>query len=239
MPLSKDKAWVKGRNKNLTGFCNDNGKPGQHEGTKPKDWRGRPMPTCEFWDTCPCTCHQSVDKMFEMTGLERKLMPNPEYVPERGNFVIPVMVDSPLETVAVTSDDVSASLDVETVAIAPPRAAQPALVTRRTETGRAARGGLEAQVWEACHELKIIDPLTPKIISEWIVGKYKIPTPSTGAINAVWERWVKLGYCEIAKKPNRFVKFTGDGSWEELARIKGATKRQKKNSISAARRGFR
>ena len=93
-------------------------------------------------------------------------------------------------------------------------------------------------MWDACSNITD-EPITPKVVGDWIAEKYKIPTPSSGAINAVWDRWVKLNFAEQAKKPNRFVKFTGSGTWEELSRIKASIKRQQKSAASAARRGFR
>lgn len=237
MPISTDKKWLKGRNKFMTGFCNDSGKPGQHEGQKPKSG-DKPLPTCEYWDTCPCVCHQNVDKMFEMTGLERRLVPNPEYVHEASEFVIPDVAIDPLGPVAVPVAGVIGPDDDERPVAAQDGPSTAPLAQRRTPTGRAARGGLEAQVWEACRSIEE-EPLTPKLVGEFIAEKYTIPTPSSGAINAVWDRWSKLGFAEQGKKPNRFVKFTGDGTWEELCRIKSSTKRQKKSAIAEARRTIR
>lgn len=249
MAISTDKKWTKGRSKHLTGFCNENGKPGQHEGTKPKDWRGVPMITCPFWETCPCECHKNVDFLFEATGMERREVPNPEYIPDHGNFAIPVMVDDPLGTVASSVDGVITPPTMEQTSTVPPQAAQTPLAQRRTVTGRAARGGLEAQVWDACThfldlgkiegEVEFDDPITPKLVCEWIADRYKIPTPSSGAVNAVWDRWEKLGFAKTAKKPNRFLGFEGESSWDHLTRLKGSSKRLKKTEASLALRGFR
>lgn len=242
MPISKNKKWLKGRSKHLSGFCNNYNQPPQCEGTKPRDDLGRPKMTCPIYESCPCDCHERLDMMFETTGLERVEMPNPDYKPPVPTYVIPEMrFDDPL-AVAVGGDGASASTDVQQItqpAHMPPAAP---LAQRRTPTGRAARGGLEAQVWDACSTIaKDFEGLdiTPKLVSDWIVNRYKIPTPSSGAINAVWDRWTKLGYAEQAKKPNRFLKFAGEGTWEELLRLKASSKRAAKASVSAARRGFR
>jgi hypothetical protein len=237
------KQWLKDRDKYPTGFCNENGKPGQHEGTKPKDWRGKPMPTCPMSESCPCECHLRVDKMFQMTGLDRKHIPNPEYIPEKAEFVLPDVTEDPIGDAAVPSGGVITPPDIERPVATPPTPAAAPLATRRTETGRAARGGLEAQVWDACRSLEEQigneDPITPKQVGDWIATKYVIPTPSSGAINAVWDRWSKLGFCKQAKKPNRFLEFCGEGTWEELARMKGSAKRQLKSAQTAARLGRR
>ena len=237
MPLSTDKKWLKGRNKHMTGFCNDSGKPGQHEGQKPRSG-GKPLPTCPFWQECPCVCHQNVDMLFEVTGMERQEVPNPEYAPVHGEFVMPDVTFDPIGNAAVTSDDTSDGSNPQEIVATPHAPVLAPLAARRTDTGRAARGGLEAQVWDACSHITE-HPITPKAVGEWIVERYKIPTPSSGAINAVWDRWVKLNFAEQAKKPNRFVKFTGSGTWEELSRMKASIKRQQKSAASAARRGFR
>lgn len=232
---AEQKAWLKDRNKFVSGYCNEHGKPGQHEGTKPKSG-SVPLPTCPFWLECPCECHWNVDQMFKITGLERQVIPNPEYVHEPSEFIIPDDVEDPLGTVAVTVTDTDAPPDPERPVGTQDGPSTAPLAQRRTPTGRAARGGLEAQVWEACRSIEE-EPLTPKLVGEFIAEKYTIPMPSSGAINAVWDRWTKLGFAEQGKKPNRFVKFTGDGTWEELVRLKGSTKRQAKAAATAAKRG--
>lgn len=236
---AEQRAWLKGRSKYCTGFCNNFNKPTQCEGTKLRSYKGDPMKTCEFYLTCPCECHYRVDEMFKATGLERKLVPNPEYMPPVSTFVMPDFAIDPLGPVAVTSGRVIAPDDDELDVTPPPAPAAAPLATRRTETGRAARGGLEAQVWDACFNMPGEDDLTPKQVVEWIAEKYKIPTPSTGAVNAVWERWVKLGFSTIAKKPNRFTGFSHEGTWEELVRMKGSAKRQQKSAKTAMKLGRR
>lgn len=236
---AEQRAWLKDRAKNCTGFCNDFNKPAQCEGTKPRNYKGQPLPTCEYFSTCPCSCHWNVDQMFSMTGLDRKLVPNPEYVPPVAEFVMPDFTEDPLGTVAVADGGVIEPVDHERPVAVPPTPDATPLAHRRTETGRAARGGLEAQVWDACFNMPGEDDLTPKQVVDWIADKYKIPTPSTGAVNAVWERWVKLGFATVAKKPNRFTGFSNDGTWEELVRMKGSAKRQAKSAKVAQRLGRR
>lgn len=235
----EQRAWLKERDKYCSGFCNDINKPAQCEGTKPRSFKGVGMKTCEFFQTCPCVCHWRIDEMFKSTGLERKLVPNPEYVSPVSQFVMPDFAEDPLGTVAVAANGVIGPDDNELDVTTPPAPAAAPLAVRRTETGRAARGGLEAQVWDACFNMPGEDDLTPKQVVEWIAEKYKIPTPSTGAVNAVWERWVKLGFATIAKKPNRFTGFSNEGTWEELARMKGSAKRQAKSAKVAMRLGRR
>lgn len=227
--------WLKDRMKICTGFCNNINKPAQCEGTKPRSGDVA-LITCPMWQTCPCECHWNIDEMFKITGLERKAVPNPDYDPPHSDFVIPEYTADPLGIPAVTDDDTSAAPVVEPTLVAPHSPASVPLVARRTETGRTARGGLEAQVWDALRTGTFPTPEPqPKHVSEWIAEKYKIPTPSSGAINAVWDRWEKFGFATQAKKPNRFTGFTGEGTWEELAKLKGKVKRETKAAVNAAK----
>lgn len=239
-PNPEQRLWLKGRDKFCSGFCNNNGKPLQCEGTKPRSFSGQALKTCPMWQTCPCECHLRLDEMFTMTGLERKYIPNPDYDPPHDEFVMPYVPDPVPDPDAVTVGGVMTPPDLEHPLDARGAPAAAPLASRRTDTGRAARGGLEAQVWEALNYLMSEDvSLTPKAVGEYIREKYTIPTPSSGAINAVWDRWEKIEYATQAKKPNRFLGFTGEGTWEELQRIKARTKTVKRSSESMARRGYR
>lgn len=229
----KDREWLKGRNKMLTGYCGN----GQCEGTKPVNFAGEPLAVCPMWQKCPCICHYKLDELFEMTGQERRHVPNDKYVPKKGSFVMPDPVD--LDPLGVPSDNGGP--------VTPPTVQEPAaanvaapvapLVERRGPSGRSSPGGLEARVWAACRELS--GDITPKAVSEWIADWWSIPLPSPGAIREVFIRWEKLGYATWAKKPIRFTGFTGEGTWEELARIKAENKRSTARTKSALARGFR
>lgn len=202
---------------------------GWHEGTKARDWRGTPVRTCEQWQTCPCECHERITNMFQVGEQERVLIENPEYhTPER-TWYMPVygldygegasssvaLMDSP--------ETLKRAAPIESTAVlgAPSRAFAP------TPTGRTARGELEAQVLEVVTEW-IIDPYctcTPRFISIEIARVQKIPEPSTGAVNAVLDRWVKYGYCILERTPTRFVALTEAGKIKGLAQIKIEYKR--------------
>lgn len=220
-----------------SGFC----QMGKHEGNKPRNLDGTPARTCKLFMSCGCKCHEQIDQMFKMAGMDRIFIENPEWKP---NF-IPFNPDDYVSSKdSFSSGGVDGPDDMER----PPagRVDTPArtLTERRTDTGRAARGGLEAQVFQQVR--KLVDAgfggdnlITPKILADMIREEYKIPTPSTGAINAVFERWNTLGFATTAKKPVRFVSFTGKGTWVELIQMKGRIKRERKMSQSAARRGFR
>ena len=235
---SEIKTWLKDRNKTVSGYCNEHDKPGQHEGQRPKNYRGRPLKTCPNLDKCPCQCHYQVEKMFKLTGMERQDMSNPEYVPEHSEFVMPIVPDPVTGTVALVSGDPLDPSALEDAYTPPPVATQTPLAQRRTPLGYAGRGALEAQVWDCSRTLiKEGVEVTTLVASTWIESKYKVPPPSRGAIQAVWERWVKLEYAELGKKPVRFVRFTQDDTWERLERIKSSGKTKKKADLMAAKRG--
>lgn len=218
-----------------TGFCN----LGQCEGTKPRGNKDKPLPTCKTWQECACECHVALDKMFKDVGMDRVLVENPEYLPEKVDFNIEDYLNIGSSDVRFSDTGVNGPDGIEVITTAP---RLPELAERRTETGRAARGGLEAQVLLVCSEYvenKMIDMLIPKNIANVIAGKYKIPAPSTGAIGAVFNRWESIGFAKQDRKPVRFSGFTGSGTPEELERIKAKSKREKKMMKSASQRGFR
>lgn len=219
-----------------TGYCN----MGQCEGTKPKGNKDKPLPTCSAFTLCACKCHAEIDEMFKITEMERIEVVNPEYIPERVEFNIFDYLKTPEDEVPFSDVRVNGDGRLEQPVAATTAPAVAPLTTRRTDTGRAARGGLEAQVLEQCQVFAAGNiEATPKMIAEIIADKYKIPTPSTGAIGAVFNRWESLGFAKQARKPVRFTGFTGDGTWVELSQLKARTKRAKKQSLSAARRGYR
>jgi hypothetical protein len=221
-----------------TGYCAN----GYCEGTKPKSWRGTPVPTCKFFATCACECHVRFDEIFKIAGEPRILIENAEYIPDLIEFHIEDYMNLGDSSGALNPDGADGSPSMERPVESQPARSPVMLASRRTDTGRAARGGLEAQVWDLCRVFmsKGMEGLvTPKLLAEAIADHYKIPTPSTGAIGAVFDRWEKLGFAKQAKKPVRFMGFEGKGTWEELQILKGKTKRERKASQSAARRGFR
>lgn len=216
-----------------TGFCNS----GWCEGIKPKSSSGQPAPSCKFYLTCPCKCHDMVDMMFEMSGMERILVDKSEYAPHR-TFWMPS--DEPYAPLS-SSAEVVTPVMVESPApsIVPPTLRRP---FAPTVTGRAARGELESWVKDAC-DVWLIDeekfPCTPNWIAEEISRVQGIKAPSVGAISAVFERWTKLGFAVTGKKPTRFLHYTEDGVRLGLDKMKEQAKRQKRAHQSNLRRGIR
>lgn len=197
-----------------TGFCSS----GFHEGTKGKTYNEKPAPTCTFWKTCPCDCHKQYDQMFSMVGKERVVQNNSDYMPHN-EFVQPwtdpvTYAPDPVTTGAVNTPTIIQSELPDHV---------PATVARSygpTPTGRAARGELEAWVKAVCDgwivdtkdkDLRYAQPCTPQYVSEEIADREGIKAPSVGAIDAVFKRWVDIGFAVVEKKPTRFVRYTEEG----------------------------
>lgn len=248
---STDKKWLEGRNKYPTGYCTSyipldaQG----HEGTKPHNRLGVPLKVCPFPTTCPCTCHQEIDQMYEMAGMPRPEVEQTHEYLEHMRFqshetVIPNDLESVLGDVPSIAMGTDALPDDERAAAGhqgtvPDTLPSPARTFHATPTGRRAKGQLEYDVLKVCQEWtrEVYDwpDCTPKLVAERIGRVNATEPPSTGAINAVWDRWERLGFAEQAKKPSRFVKFTGAGTVTELDFKKKYTKRQAKRAATEAR----
>lgn len=248
------KAKTDGKLKFVTGFCANK----QCEGTKPKaSVTGTPMKTCDFWETCPCKCHAQITEMYELAGMDREPPEqSAEYLAwvreQRHQFVVPSLYDSdPMEPLSSPDGTDTPDADERPVAT-PPNGAQdptsaPAPVVpvpsfAPTPTGRRARGQLEYDVLAVCidfaanvYEWEIC---TPKLVAERIGKINETEPPSTGAINAVWDRWEKLGFAVQDKKPSRFVEFSVMmPSPAVLERLKNQRKREKKRTQAEIKRG--
>jgi hypothetical protein len=189
----------------ISGFCSI----GAHEGTAPKNVNGRSVPTCKMpSDRCSCKCHKDLDEMFSMAEMERITVDKSGYVPDRSDFVMPDLAE-----LAATRIQASATVALEHIE-SPDPTLIPSTLARSfvpTPTGRSARGELEYQVDVVCKMWLIDKPwdlCLPKYISEEIARTTDMRPPSVGAIGAVFDRWVALGYAVCERKPVRFVGFT-------------------------------
>lgn len=176
-----------------------------------------------------------------MSGQPRQLVDNSEYVlPKR------YWMPSPEERAAMHAAASNGHGDTETVVIESPLPEAVPVTLRRvftpTPTGRAGRGELETWVKEACDEWiieKYERPCTPLWIAEWIVRHKGVVTQSQGAINAVFERWIKLRFAIIEKKPTRFLQYSEEGIRRGLDALKIQTKMTARRKMLAADRGVR
>ena len=215
-----------------TGFC----AKGWCEGKNPKTFSGAPAPTCRSWKTCGCSCHDMLDMLYASTGQPREVVNSSDYKPDTGAFKMP----TPEERVALHAASNGATGNHPTLVESPLPEAVPATVRRTytpTATGRAARGELESWVKEQC-DIWIVEaeefPCTPAYLSEEIGRVQGIKPPSVGAISAVFERWVKMGFANIEKKPTRFVSYTADGIRLGLDGCKDKAKRAKAAAARAS-----
>ena len=221
-----------------TGFCEN----GNCEGTNRKSYTGKPMPTCKYWKTCSCSCHLSYDQMFQIAEMPRTVVDNSGYSPDRGGFVMPTMEERMAEH--VLSAPIAARRPTITESPAPDIV--PASIVRDfapTATGRAAAGELESWVRKQT-DIWLVESLendvwyqcTPTYLAEQIAEAEGIKPPSVGAISAVFDRWVKIGFAECAKKPTRFLKYTEQGVRLGLEGCKEKAKRSRKLQEAAAGR---
>lgn len=209
-----------------TGWC----QRGWCEGSNPKTFSGKPAPTCKSWATCPCNCHSMYDQMFAATDRPRELVNNSEYRAPKNIFWMP----SPEERIALHASSEVARPDAPTVVESPLPDAVPVTLRRTytpTATGRAARGELESWVKDEC-DIWIVEQdgslCTPVYLANEIGRKQGIKPPSVGAISAVFDRWVKIGFANVEKKPTRFISYTELGVRIGLEGCKDKAKREAK-----------
>lgn len=215
-----------------SGFCAN----GNCEGTNQKSPSGKPMKTCEFFNTCGCECHDQISKLFELTGNERILVDSSGYIPDFGEFIMPELLDGDPLSMSDTGNAPRMHEDAPSAPVPPPvaRSYEP------TPTGRTARGQLESWVlrqvtiWTV---EKFDFYCTPVWISKNIAHDEAVPPPSVGAIGAVFDRWVKLGFAVIEKKPVRFVQFTDEGKRLGLEKMKASIKRSERLRKAEIKRG--
>lgn len=196
----------------VTGFCNS----GWHEGHKVN------KPTCRFWLTCPCECHTTISLMAEMTDTPRNLIDNSTYAPNRDAFVRVSLTES--VEAAIIAKRGAVKVESPAPGIVP---AQLAREFDPTPTGRAGRGQLESWVQKVTDIWAVEGgkPCTPGYVSSEIARMQGISPPSTGAVDAVFKRWVGYGFAVIGTKPTRFERYTEDGVKFGLDVMKAKSKR--------------
>lgn len=223
-----------------SGFCS----VGHHEGGKYPGPSGKLNKTCTLIDICTCddpTCHKFFNRMFNDAGLDRVAVDNSGYEPEILNFAFEKPAIVAAAPILSNPSVVDTHNVLESVApgIVPPRKRRDYVAT---SSGRAARGQLEDQVNDACTTWVVESeqkPCTPQYISDEIARKEGIKGPSTGAIAACFDRWEKIGYAEIGRKPTRFLAFTPYAVEHGLEQTKARAKRDEDSKKAASRRGER
>jgi len=244
-PKAKTKTKVKKKIK--SGFCT----VGQCEGTKPKSASGQPLKTCENWQDCACSCHELITRMYEMADLPRE---EPEQTEEyraishRRHAETQALLDSlalsRTNPRAPSSANGTGDHPIDERASQSPVGAPAATSEPRfapTATGRRARGQLEYDVLTVCdeyvHDVYEWTECTPKLVAERIGKMNETEPPSTGAINAVWDRWEKIGFAVQGKHPSRFEFFQMDGSIQTLEMLKARIKQSRRRAKAERDRG--
>lgn len=219
-----------------TGHC----QIGSHEGVRNLSYSGIPMKPCDFIVTCPCDCHDALDKLFALTDRPRVFVDSSGYVAPPREFWLPSDDPEWLSSLPAPGD---VPRNDEDAAVAPVRGPMvPSYIP--TPTGRAARGQLESwvhaafQVWliEQGFMIGSTEMCTPTWIATQI-KKTEAIEPSVGAIDAVFKRWHDLGFAVMEKKPTRLVSITSEGKELGLWKMKDLAKRQFKKAKAEQRRG--
>lgn len=221
----------------ISGFCGT----GCHEGTQPVNANGTPLKVCVAIgdgpgakNRCACKCHTKIDKMYESANIPRVPQQSPLWKPAPSPDLSWLYEDDTLAVAtSVSGGTTNPSADTEPardhgIPVHQPRHAP----DERTPSGYRRKGQLEDSVNEVCtgylkgnyasdsngdmttkHIAHLIDPENP---------------PSPGAVQAVLERWVKLGYAEMRRKPVGFQMLTVEGMQKGLARMKEEAQTQRK-----------
>jgi hypothetical protein len=179
--------------------------------------------------------------MFSLSNMAREVVNNSEYRAPKGEFRMPTVE----ERIAMHTLSRPGQSNTPKLVESPLPDAVPATIERSfapTATGRAARGELEAWVKKQC-DIWIVEaedfPCTPQYLSDEIGRDEGIKPPSVGAISAVFERWIKMGFATIEKKPTRFIGYTPQGIQLGLEGCKDKAKRGKRLAQAASARTLR
>lgn len=173
-----------------------------------------------------------------------------EVVDAEAGIAAPVVTDPP-EVEAVLVDDVVAD-DPENdgwedpapaEVIDPDSAAAGAAAAEQDapDAPRLPRGWLETRIEEilkgiAAGGIAVPDGqlLTPHFLAKKLAELDATKEPSTGAVSAVFDRWVKCGAAVMAEKPYRFDGFTHAATEQGIPALKAATKAAKKAAAAPA-----
>jgi hypothetical protein len=222
----------------VSGFCSNK----CCEGSKPKTPSGRPMKTCTMVPGCGCKCHADIARMYAMMDQPR---PEPEQNPEYRPFVPTWWMPDGTDQLSLTAlYDSGSEINLDAPSVAPVGPPAPVLATAArafaaTPTGRRAKGLLEDEVRYVCNKFmsgEIEGPMTPKLIAQLVDEN---EPPSVGAIGAIFDRWVKLGFAETGKQPVRFISYTVEGMSMGLEKMKARAKRQVSLRQASQKRGVR
>lgn len=207
-----------------TGFCG----VGLCEGTKPRSPSGKAMKVCVAVDICTCDCHTKISKMYALAKMERILQQNPDYEfvygPDLGwikDERVPPVPFVPAQPFTLSSvEDAGEGHTAGTMADTDED--RPDRYNRR-------RGWLENEVKVITDRYmsgEIGESLTPKLLAVLVDPE---DPPSVGAVGAVLDRWVEIGFAKVNKHPVRFVSYTVQGMSLGLERMKSDAKQNRRS----------
>lgn len=199
-----------------TGFCDN----GHCEGTAPVSYTGKPIKVCVAYEICECDCHKKFNKMYEMADVPRRLHQNPNYIPYEYPDMSEYFAVSHEEVETLSGGVVDTPEPRERPSTTAPGLLESARTFTGTPSGYRQRGQLEVEVQQICNRGMLgefDEHLTPKLIAEMIDPDNP---PSTGAIGAVFNRWERIGYARIHRKPLYFQGLTVEGMRDGLETLK-------------------
>lgn len=213
----------------ISGFCTSN----HCEGTQPVNHNGTPLKVCVAIgdgpgtkSRCSCKCHIEIDKMYESADLTRVAQQSPLWKPAKSPDLSWLYEDreSELDSFVskrsqATPDNVEPARD-HGIPVEQPRHD----ATDRTPSGFRRKGQLEESVQDVClgylkgkYDADENGDMTTKHIGQLIDAE---SPPSPGAVQAVLERWEKLGYAEMRRKPVGFQMLTAEGMQKGLSAMR-------------------
>jgi hypothetical protein len=218
--VSDTKVWVGGYR---TGHCI----AGNHFGTKNLSPGGALLPSCNSGGTCKCRCHPEVQDeemlAFIASTLGDEAVAALPTAPALNGPTVPITLPEAVPVLVMPAD-----ADVPTAPGLPPNHADD--IPEQLESGRRARGSLDFEVKTACDKYLTVygtgtNGLTPQVCAKMIDAD---SPPSSGAVDAVWRRWVSLGFAVMGSKPVHFAGYTAEGVEKGLHRMKYEAKRRKR-----------
>ena len=231
--IPRNSSECRNRRKHLWKFKSGYCMIGWCEGSASQDSTGKYVRTCHLWQSCNCDCHVTIDKMFQIANAPRILFDNPKYIRPKSPFVLPGELSGDLFAI----EDHHTDTPVKSLS-APMVGSVRLPGYSETASGNRARGQLESEVLRVCQQFTRgqieVEDLTPKLIALEID---EVEPPSVGAIGAVFDRWVKIGFANCETKPVRFISFTVDGLLHGLDAMKETARRKAKMQSEATNRG--
>jgi hypothetical protein len=214
------KVWENGYK---TGHC----LAGNHFGTRNLSPGGALLPACNSGPICRCRCHPEILDEEMRAFIASTLGPNAILPPDPTLEPTTVNIIQPKASVVAR---VVPGVDDPRLPGMPPD--HPDDLPAMLDSGRRARGSLDYEVKTVCDRyLRTYgtgtNGLTPQTCARMIDAGTDRET-SPGAVDAVWRRWVTLGFAVMGSKPVHFAGYTPEGVEKGLHKMQYEAKRRKR-----------